>query len=56
MRDKEERRVPRAELLERLEALTLEFRISDREDFVEEEDGRVEIRGDRKGEPNLHAR
>ena len=37
------------------EAFSLELRVADGEDFVDDQDLGLEVRGDREGEPHVHA-
>ena len=37
------------------EALFLELRVADRQHLVDDQDLRLKVRGDREGEPHIHA-
>ena len=54
MRDEHDRAATPLELVDLPEALALEFLITDREDLVQEEHVRLNVRGDRKAEPHVH--
>ena len=55
VRYEQHRPARRAELLHPAEAAPLELGVADREHLVDEEDLRLEMRGDREREPDVHA-
>ena len=55
MADEHDRAPVLGDLLHLAEALALEVGVADREHLVDEQDLRLEVRGDREREPHVHA-
>src|SRR5471032_1200587 len=55
MADEQDRAAAAGHLRHAIETLRLEFRVADRQHFIHDEDLRLEVSGDGKGETDVHA-